>query len=82
MSPSGKTALAKAVLDEYTDYLAAGINGLVYIFDPEKVIISGGISGAGDTLLSPLKEKLISDVPIVIAEHKNNAGLIGASLLH
>ena len=73
---------AKAVLDEYTDYLAAGINGLVYIFDPEKVIISGGISGAGDTLLSPLKEKLISDVPIVIAEHKNNAGLIGASLLH
>ena len=74
--------VAKDVLDEYTDYLSAGINGLIYIFDPEKVIISGGISGAGDSLLLPLKEKIKFDVPIVIAEHKNNAGLIGASLLH
>ncbi|MBQ4630939.1 MAG: glucosamine-6-phosphate deaminase [Clostridia bacterium] len=74
--------VANTTLDEYTDYLSAGINGLIYIFDPEKVIISGGISGAGDALLSPLKEKIKFDVPIVIAEHKNNAGLIGASLLH
>ena len=77
-----KCPVASDVLNQYTDYLASGINGLIYAFDPEKVILSGGISAAGDMLLEPLKKKIKFDIPIVIATHKNSAGLIGASLLH
>lgn len=72
---------AKKVLDKFTDYLAAGINGLIYVFDPDTVVISGGISNAGDLLLNPLKEKIRFDIPVVIAKMKNDAGILGAAML-
>lgn len=72
---------AKKTLDIFTDYLAAGINGLIFVFDPDIIIISGGISNAGDALLNPVKEKIKFDIPVEIATMKNDAGILGAALL-
>jgi len=73
--------VAKKVLDSYVIYLAEGINSLISIFDPEMILLSGGLSNAGDQLLAPLKEKINSDTVVSVSVLKNDAGLIGAANL-
>lgn len=83
-------AAALAVVDQYEEYLAHGIGGLVTIFRPEIFLIGGGLSAQGDYLLRPLNEKLkryaysadsIGAAPVVKAELGNTAGTIGAAYL-
>ena len=82
---------ARVVLDRYLDYLARGIGGIVNLFRPEAVIIGGGVSAQGEVLLAPLQEKLKQycyaaqyiPIPRVFAASLgNDAGIIGAGLLH
>ncbi len=73
--------IAKAVLDNYVTYLADGINSLISLFDPEMILLSGGLSNAGLKLLAPLKKKINSSVYISLSMLKNDAGLIGAANL-
>ena len=42
MEKGSKTA--KEVFDNYIDYLAVGIESIINIFDPERILIAGGIS--------------------------------------
>jgi len=72
---------AKRVFDEYLDYLATGLIGLINIFSPDVLVLSGGITKAGDVLLKPLKEKLNTDVPIRISTLQSDAGIVGAALV-
>ena len=81
---------AAQLIDEYAEYLAAGISSFVSIFRPEKVILGGGLSNAGDALFQPVREKLMQmtfgaeeiGVPEVVrAKLGNDAGIIGAALL-
>ena len=72
---------ANGALDKYTTYLAAGINGLKFVFDPDMIILSGGITNAGSLLLDPLKKKIKGDLPVEISVLKNDAGITGAALL-
>lgn len=72
---------AKEVFAEYLDYLATGISSLINIFDPDLVVLAGGITNAGDSLLLPLKDKLPCDIPIEISVLKGDAGTVGAALL-
>lgn len=73
--------VAEKVFDAYTTYLAAGIKSIDYIFRPGLILIGGGISVEGDTLLKPVIEKVGSDVPIKVSRLQNDAGIIGAALL-
>lgn len=82
--------VAKAVVDQYEEYLAAGIGGIVNLFRPHAVILGGGVSNQGETLLVPLREKLkkycyasqyIAPPQVVKATLGNDAGIIGAALL-
>lgn len=82
---------AKTVIGRYIDYLAAGISSLVAVFRPQAVIIGGGVSTQGDYLIKPLKKSLYDctfsaeqiDIPeIVTAKLGNDAGIIGAAMLH
>lgn len=95
----GKTAFAamkkgdrtaSQVVDAYIGYLACGTANLINIFQPEVLTIGGGISGEGDYLIVPLKEKLTHEIyskdgvlktDIRIAELGNDAGIIGAAAL-
>ncbi len=73
--------VAKAVFDQYIDYLAVGIKNIINIFRPDTVVIAGGLSGAGDMLLAPLTKKLATDIPVKISRLGADAGIIGAALL-
>ena len=81
---------AKAVVDEYIKYLAAGIANVINIFQPEILCIGGGVCNEGDALLLPLKELVsreiytrggVKNTEIVIASLGNDAGIIGAAFL-
>lgn len=78
------------VVDQFIDYLTAGISSFIAIFRPEAVILGGGIAEAGEMLLRPVNERLFSQtysaaqmgVPQVIkAQLGNDAGIIGAAML-
>ncbi len=72
---------AEGVFEEYLKYLASGIQSLIEIFDPDAVILSGGITNVGDTLLTPLKALVNKDVPIFVSTLKSEAGIYGAAML-
>lgn len=81
-------AMAKRVIDRMVDYLARGIMNIVCTIDPEIVLIGGGLSMAGEALLTPLRARLETlhyfpgapPVRVEIAKLKNDAGIIGAAL--
>ena len=81
---------AKAVVDKYIKYLAAGITNTINIFQPDILCIGGGVCNEGDPLLLPMKELVKQEVytrnsakntEIVIAKLGNDAGIIGAAFL-
>ncbi len=81
---------AKAVVDKYIKYLAAGITNTINIFQPDILCIGGGVCNEGDPLLLPVKALVKEEVytrnsekntEIVIAKLGNDAGIIGAAFL-
>lgn len=81
---------AKAVVDKYIKYLAAGITNTINTFQPDILCIGGGVCNEGDPLLLPLKELVAKEIytknsakntEIVIAKLGNDAGIIGAAFL-
>ncbi|MTI96525.1 MAG: ROK family protein [Firmicutes bacterium] len=51
-------AIARQVFAEAMDWLGIGIANLVNIFNPELVVIGGGVSLAGEKLLTPVGAKI------------------------
>ena len=83
-------AAAQAVVDEYLSDVACGLVNLVQIFQPERIVLGGGISGQGDALLGPIRAVLDREdyarhhkkrTELSIAALGNDAGLIGAALI-
>ena len=80
---------ASKVMDAYIRHLAIGLGNIYNVFQPEVLILGGGLSGRGDKLLKPLLELLqpeiygkdMSKVDIRIATLGNDAGVIGAACL-
>jgi glucokinase len=69
-------------------HLGVGITNLVNIFNPEVVVIGGGIAAAGEALLAPARQeyerrvlKATAGARIVAAELGNDAGVLGAAAL-
>ena len=80
----------KYFLNEYIENLAIGISNLINIFEPEKILIGGGFADYKEILLEPLKQQLLTgnllfnkrnDIIIQLAKFKNDAGIIGATLI-
>ena len=81
---------ATAVVTEFLSYLGDGVSSLVNIFQPEVFAIGGGLAGAGETILGPVREILDHEdyarssakrTRLVRAQLGNDAGIIGAALL-
>ena len=81
---------AKGVFDQYLDDLADGIANIINIIQPEVLCIGGGISGAGEELLAPLRQRVApmiysrgseKNTRLVTAKLGNDAGIIGAGVL-
>ena len=95
---SGRTAFECArrgdnaaieVKNQYIRYVAEGISNMVNIFQPEMLVIGGGISKEGNELLTPIKKyvyeydynKEMPKTQIKIAKLFNDAGIIGAAMV-
>lgn len=81
---------AKAVVKEYIEYLGCGITNVVNIFQPEVLLIGGGVCKEGENLTVPLKEIVGREAYCIdpnrstkldICKLGNDAGIIGAAFL-
>ena len=78
--------LIKDVVQEFYDNLALGIANIIYILNPDHIVIGGGVTNRGDQFLDELKlvlkehvwEYLQDKFTISLAKTKNDAGMIGA----
>jgi len=76
------------VLDGWMEDIAAGLSGLIHIFNPEVVLIGGGVSAQEELLMKPLREKVLKQsmacfadgLRIERAKLGNDAGMIGAGV--
>jgi glucokinase len=69
--------------------LGIGLANVVNIFNPEVIVVGGGVIGAGELLLGPAREEMLSralspgrdEVRVIAAEHGPEAGMVGAAIL-
>lgn len=81
--------LATEIFDETAHYIGVGLANLINCFNPELIVIGGGLSNAGDFLLDKVKvsAKLNSAPPswgsveIKTASLGNKAGILGSAAL-
>lgn len=82
---------AKDVIKTYIDYLGCGLTNIVNTFQPEMLLIGGGICKEGENLTKPLYEFINRESYCVDAEQVtkldicklgNDAGIIGAAFLY
>jgi glucokinase len=82
--------LAREAFEEVGGWLGIGVANLVAAFDPEVVIVAGGVSAAGDRLLDPARAALARALvgaahrvvpPLVAARFGPEAGTVGAAEL-
>jgi len=94
-----KTAFAAArlgdktgieIIDNYISIFAEALANMINIFQPDVIVIGGGVSKEGDNLLIPLREKMrgktygnegLPTTHIVVAQMGNDAGIVGAAFI-
>ena len=75
-----------ALLDHWTDEIAQGLAGMVHIFNPQLILIGGGVSAQQKLLIEPIAAKVKASVMPAFAEGlevraaqlHNDAGMVGA----
>jgi glucokinase len=84
----GGDATATAVFDLIGMRLGAALAGFANIFEPEAIVIGGGVIVAGDLLLEPARRELqaralppMNRTPVLAAELGEDAGMIGAATM-
>ena len=79
--------VAKCVWDETCEALACGIASLANVFEPERVVIGGGVSREGEQLLGPVRARVMAetigsvgrDLDVVAAQLGDTVGVVGAA---
>ena len=74
------------LLDAWTDEIAQGLAGMVHIFNPQLILIGGGVSAQQKLLIDPIAAKVRASVMPAFAEGleiraaqlHNDAGMVGA----
>jgi glucokinase len=79
--------VAREVWDSAVRYLGIGVAAVITILAPERVVIGGGVTRAGDFLFQPVREEVrqrvklvpVELVPIVPAALGPDVGILGAA---
>ena len=79
--------LAKKIWNETTEYLGRGLAVVINTFNPELIVVGGGVTAAGELLFKPVSEKalryafprLAAVCSIVPAGLGSNVGVVGAA---
>jgi glucokinase len=80
-------SVAKDVMNTAGTNLGVGVVNLIHIFNPELIIIGGGVSKAGDLIFEPVRrviaQRVMRDISVRITTPAlgDNPGLLGAVAL-
>ncbi|RKN04528.1 ROK family protein [Streptomyces radicis] len=81
--------VATAVWEETLDALGTGLVSLVNVFEPELVVLGGGVTRAGELLMEPLRRRVAeramgpaaATVRLTTAAGGDQAGVLGAAAI-
>ncbi len=80
--------IGSEIVENYMLYLSEGLTNIISIFDPNVIILGGGVAGQKEKLTEPLKDMIRKNIfggqlncDIIPASLGNDAGVIGAGLL-
>lgn len=81
--------IATGVWKEVATLLGTALASVVYLLNPDAIVIGGGVAHAGDVLFAPLRERMRSmlsfefyeSLKILPAELGNTAGIVGGAAL-
>lgn len=81
--------IARAVWQRVAECLGSCLMSVIYLLNPESIVIGGGVSEAGDLLFAPLREILQKSLTVECFEHLqlvparfgNTAGILGSSAM-
>ena len=81
--------LGRFVFEEYVNYLAHLLASIINLLAPQVIALGGGVAGAGDFLLEPLRRrvdelvlnKALPRAKITLATMGSDAGIVGAAML-
>ena len=83
-----KVEVCLELWERYVHYLSVGIANIMTMYNPEVILLGGGISGAGELLLEPVNQKTAKMVlcerswcPVKGAALGARAGMYGACAL-
>ena len=85
---AGGDTVAQGILHRAATYMGMGVVNLIHLFDPQRVIIGGGISNIGEPVFGPVRQMVdqytmpnfVKGSEVVPAQLGDNAGLLGASV--
>lgn len=75
---------SQKVFEQWHEHLLSGLISLTNIFDPESIVISGGMGEfiSFNELESEINSSIVvSPIKLLSAKMKNNSGMVGAALL-
>lgn len=81
---------AHALLDAFAEHVAVGITNLIYVLDPERIVLGGGLVDLGDALRERVQAQVDATtlggefrphVPIVLAALGAHSAALGAAML-
>jgi glucokinase len=80
--------LAQSIIDDTGFYLGAWLGGMMSLFDPEAIIIGGGVAQIGKPLFDKIRQtmpdytinrRFVESLPILPAKLQKNVGVFGAA---
>jgi glucokinase len=80
--------VAKSIIDETGFFLGAWLGGMMSLFDPEAIIIGGGVAQIGKPLFEKIRQtmphytinrRFVERLPILPAKLQKNVGVYGAA---
>ncbi len=82
-----KDPVALQIWDEFTSQLSTGLVNAVWLLNPDRIVIGGGIAKAGKLIFDPLWKKMkaqlassfTKNLKVVPAHFGNDAGIIGTA---